>query len=217
MTKALELVGLKFSRLTVISQEPSKNGRTRWLCVCDCGKNVVVDGKSLTSGNTKSCGCQKRDSAIKFNHETKRRHGESFSRLYKIWHSMKCRCSQDIFKNHKGRGIRVCEEWLRSYESFRDWAILNGYRDDLTIDRIDVNKNYEPNDCQWATTKEQSRNKRTNRIILGKTLVEWSEITGLNSSTIAGRIDKLGWSEKKAISTPIRGAKGRGVRENDND
>lgn len=210
MTKALELVGLKFSRLTVISQEPSKNGRTRWLCVCNCGKNVVVYGKSLTSGNTKSCGCQKRDSTIRLNRETKRKHGETFSRLYKIWHSMKCRCSQRIFKNHCGRGIRVCEEWANSYESFRAWALSNGYSENLTIDRIDNNRNYEPSNCRWVTVKEQGRNRRTNRMILGKPLVEWADITGLSRSTITNRIDRLGWSEEKALSTPIRGANGLG-------
>lgn len=208
MSKQLNLVGSKFSRLTVVRQEHSKNGRSRWLCLCSCGNKVVVYGKSLVSGNTKSCGCQKHDSIVMFNKRTKRTHNETFTRLYKIWHSMKCRCSQSIFPNYYGRGISVCTEWNESFEAFRNWAQANGYNDGLSIDRIDNDGNYEPTNCRWVTTKAQGRNRRNNRSIFGKTLSEWAEITGLSRSTISYRIDHLGWTEEKAISTPLRGSNG---------
>ena len=204
MARKLQLLGRKFSRLTVVEERPSKNNLSMWLCVCDCGNTVIVAGKSLVSANTKSCGCLKRDTTSERNKRQKPTHHETFTRLYKIWHSMKCRCRQKRFKNYCGKGISVCKEWDTSYKEFRNWSLSNGYRDGLSIDRIDNSGNYCPSNCRWVTEKEQARNKTTNRIILGKPLVEWSEITGLSRSAIAHRIDELGWDEERAVNTPCR-------------
>jgi hypothetical protein len=123
---------------------------------------------------------------------------------------MKARCyneNNNRYSSYGARGIEICPEWLESngFINFVDWAMKNGYRDDLTIDRIDTDKNYEPNNCRWSTYKVQENNKTVNRIIecngVGHTLGEWSEITGLKLSTIWARLDK-GWSNEDAILTP---------------
>ena len=131
------------------------------------------------------------------------------TRLQVIYNCMKQRCynpHRTQYKNYGGRGIIVCEEWKNSFKNFKDWAMKNGYKDNLTIDRINTNGNYEPSNCRWATVKEQQRNKRTNTHLTcnGKTLLiqEWSELTGLSTSRICLRL-KAGWSVEKALLTPI--------------
>ena len=120
---------------------------------------------------------------------------------------MKKRClnrNRSDFKYYGGRGISVCEEWQFNFENFYNWAISNGYADNLTLDRIDPNKNYCPENCRWATQKEQCENRRNNRLItaFGKThtISQWAQITGIKFTTIKGRIDRLGWSAEKALS-----------------
>ena len=119
---------------------------------------------------------------------------------------MKTRCNNPNvleYKDYGGRGITVCDEWQHSYETFRDWARLNGYMDDLTIDRIDVNGNYEPSNCRWSTRKEQANNRRSNKLITfnGEThnIQEWSDIVGVNDITLRNRLYKYGWSVEKAV------------------
>lgn len=136
-------------------------------------------------------------------------HGDSHTRLYKIWKSMKGRCyltSNTSYKRYGARGIRVCSEW-HDYQIFRKWTLDNGYDDSLTIDRIDVNGDYEPNNCRWATPKEQANNTRRNRNLtaFGKTLTmtQWSEITGIKVATIWARLHK-GWNTEDALSKAVK-------------
>ena len=155
-----DLVGKKFDRLTVVEySHTNKHGKAMWVCLCECGNTIVASGSHLVNGHTSSCGCLKNEiSGARF-----RKHGLKHTRLYRIWMDMRSRCtyeSMKCFKDYGGRGIKVCEEWQNSFEAFYNWAIANGYSDDLSIDRIDVNGNYEPSNCRWATMKEQRANQR---------------------------------------------------------
>lgn len=139
------------------------------------------------------------------------KHGASGSRLYRTWRSIKCRCyneNRQCYKNYGERNIQVCDEWLNSFQAFYDWAINNGYKENLTIDRIDPNGNYEPGNCRWATNLEQPRNKRSNKkyTIKGEThcLKEWCEILNLKYTTIKDRVNKLGWSIEEALGIKER-------------
>lgn len=207
---AKNLTGKQFGRLTVVSQSSgrSKEGRLLWLCQCSCGNTKITDTKSLTTGKTKSCGCYSRD----IHKQIFTKHGETHSKLYFVWNDMKSRCN-DVnsrpYKDYGGRGIAVCNEWMSSYECFRDWALSSGYKNGLTLDRIDVNNGYYPENCRWVTMKTQSNNKRNNRNITYNnethTISEWSDITGINKTTLRLRLN-AGWSIKDALTIkPIPG------------
>jgi hypothetical protein len=186
-----DLTGKRFGRLVVLRLYcHGGNGKSvKWVCKCDCGKTVNIASSHLLNGSTQSCGCyheeQFRKSTIK--------HHMSNTRLYNIWNRMIRRCECDTekaFINYGARGISVCEEWHES-KNFFDWALANGYDDSLTIDRINVNGNYEPSNCRWITKKEQAYNKRNSIMIeyQGETkcLAEWCKILGIKYGTAKDR------------------------------
>ena len=198
-----DLTGQKFGMLTVIEFAGNNQYRaSMWRCICDCGNEIVVRGEDIRSGKTLSCGCLRTTNHFKI-------HGESDTRLYEIWCGMKKRCynpNEVGYINYGERGISVCSEWYNDYTIFRDWANENGYQDDLTIDRINNDGNYEPDNCRWATRLEQNNNTRQNAYyeFNGEvhSLADWCRILNLNYNTIRSRL-RYGWSFEQAITTPI--------------
>ena len=156
MSIKIDLINKRFGRLTVISESHSDGKHIYWNCLCDCGQEKIISGDSLKRGLTKSCGC--------LNSETSKerfsKHGKSGSRLYKIWQQMIYRCENSNatgFEYWGGKGITVCGEWRNNFQVFYDWAMSNGYSDDLTIDRIRPHGDYEPSNCQWLTRSENAK------------------------------------------------------------
>lgn len=204
--KVIDLTGQRFGRLTVISRtQNTKKGQTRWLCRCDCGNESIVTGANLRNGNTRSCGCLHRAQLVAFGKAAKK-HGEYGTRLYRIYRGIITRCTNhndSRFHYYGKRGIALCPEWRNSFETFRDWALANGYTDKLTIDRIDNNGNYCPENCRWITQAKQTRNTCRNRIINGKTIAEWSELNGIPYKSLWKRL-KNNWPLERAITTPLK-------------
>lgn len=159
MSEKIDATGQRFGRLVVVKAAGrNKQGSALWLCRCDCGGLTTVRGSDLRNGSVKSCGCAKVEAC----RARITRHGGGGTRLYDIWKGMRARCNNP---NHKaypqygGRGIKICREW-DDFASFREWALANGYREDLTIDRINNDEGYEPNNCRWASYVEQRHNQR---------------------------------------------------------
>lgn len=205
----IDLTGQRFSRLDVICRVPSNGRRTMWKCKCDCGKEIITRGENLKSGNTKSCGCLKADNHIKT------ANGLGKTRLASIFNSMKQRCynpNSAEYRLYGGRGIRVCEEWLHDSNNFYSWALSHGYIENTTqsqcsIDRINVNGDYCPDNCRWVDSYTQANNTRRNIYYeFGgerHTLTEWSRIVGIKHGTLYNRINKLGWSLAEALNLPV--------------
>lgn len=188
-----EMIGKRYGKLVVIKDAGrTENYARKLLCRCDCGNEVVVFASNLKRNHTTSCGCVKRE-IIKAGAHTV--HGGCGSRLYNIWKGMRRRCQDTKAVNYErygGRGISVCKEWDENYSNFREWSLKNGYDDDKSIDRIDNDKGYGPDNCKWSTVKEQANNRRSNHMleVNGEThtIAEWSDITGLSQATILQRI-----------------------------
>lgn len=206
MSKLIDLTGKRFGKLTVLSRaENSKANTAKWLCRCDCGNTCIVYGSSLRRGQTQSCGCLRGDRNME-----RSTHGMRKTRLYGVWNNMRRRCYEPTtksFKDYGGRGIKVCDEWLEP-EAFFDWAKASGYAEGLTIERIDVNGNYEPSNCKWITKAEQARNK-TNSFMVeidgeSKCLHQWCDEMGIDYHLVYARMKRLGWDAKKALTTPPR-------------
>lgn len=202
-----DYIGKKYGRLTIVEYVGRiKNYQIVMRCKCDCGtmsKDVILS--NLKSGITTSCGCVHKE-RVK---DALTKHGYAKSRLYNVWALMKDRCYNErnkYYKDYGGRGIKVCEEWRCSFESFQEWAHNNGYKEGLSIDRVDVNGCYEPDNCRWATAKEQARNKRNNIMLKigGRVapLSEWAEILNLPYHTIHMRL-RNGWDVVPALTTPV--------------
>lgn len=209
MPKFNDLAGRRFGRLIVLQRsENTPYGQATWLCRCDCGNEKIIVGNSLSRGITQSCGCLHNERSK----EIHTKHGMCGTRIHDIWVAMRQRCSnrkQSSNKHYIEGNIQVCEEW-QSFEPFYEWAIANGYRDDLTIDRINNDKGYSPDNCRWATRKAQNNNRRNNHKLThnGETLTisQWGERTGLDEALIRDRIVKLGWSAEKALTTKKKGS-----------
>lgn len=210
MKKIIDLTGKKIGRLKIIKEVERKNKYSRvWLCKCDCGNYKEVLQADLMNGNTKSCGCYQKE----FLQKCRTKHNKRHTKIYHIFAGIKRRCfnkNDKIYHYYGGRGITICDEWLdkdKGFMNFYNWAMENGYRDGLTIDRIDVNGNYEPSNCRWVDMKVQSNNRRSNKIIEinneKHTLVEWRRINGVSSTTYYRRIKK-GMSVEKALTIPTK-------------
>lgn len=204
----VNLTGHTYGQLTVISYAGQKPPKTQcyWNCRCSCGNMTVVKSNKLRSGATRSCSCLQKAVRAALN----RSHGMSNSPEYHAWAALKARCyskANIAYRNYGGRGIKVCRRWLKSFANF--YADM-GPRPSSThsVDRRDPNKNYCPSNCYWATAMQQGTNKRNNHYITfgGErlTLAQWSRRTGLEPTVICLRLTRLGWSVKKALTTPVR-------------
>lgn len=202
MSRFIDLTGNVFGKLTVVGRTGyNKHKQIVWKCECKCGKTVNIVGYRLRYNETKSCGCLKR--------QTLTTHNLTNTRIYNTWWNIKRRCynkNNKHYKNYGGRGIKVCDEWLdkeTGFMNFYNWAMKNGYSDDLSIDRINVHGNYEPNNCRWVDNVTQQNNRRTNRYISYKgeirTLTQWSRLKGIPKSTLYKRLFVLKWSIDKAL------------------
>lgn len=206
--KINDLTGKRFGRLVAIEKNGHKGRKILWHCKCDCGKEIDVMGVNLTTGHTLSCGCYKKERTSVI----RGKHFGCNTRLYNIWLGMKERCFQknsETYKDYGERGITVCDEWLgeSGFKNFYDWAMNNGYSDELSIDRINVDGNYEPNNCRWATIKEQANNKTNSFNITykgeTKTLAQWAEKLDLPYKTLYARIHSYHWDVIEAFERPI--------------
>ena len=207
--------GERFGRLVIIKETEPKIFKTRKerqvLCRCDCGNTKTVSLYQLRTGRIISCGCYRKEcasytgkSCLKYNKETTR------TRLYGIWQGMKCRCATKTsgsYERYGAKGVSVCDEWKKDFTSFYNWALSNGYSDELTIDRIDYDGDYEPSNCRWADWIVQGNNRSSNVNVIyageTHTVSEWSRILSIRMGTIYSR-RKKGWSFEKIFSTPVR-------------
>ena len=195
-----DVIGKKFYRLTVLCRNGNSNNHSKqYLCRCDCGNEKTVIGIYLLDGRIKSCGCLNKELIA----ERNKTHNMTHTRLFSIWQNMNTRCSNknyNEYKNYGGRGITVCKEWKNDFIAFYNWAMENGYTDELSIDRIDNNGNYEPSNCRWATRKQQSNNTSKNHLFTYKgetrTIAKWSELKNINYKKLWSRI-KRNWPEEK--------------------
>ena len=191
--KVIDVTGQKFGRLTVISRaENSKTGQVRWLCECECGNQTVVQGADLRRGRTKSCGCWNSEK----NSKRSKTHGMTRSKIYRTWQGIKTRCfnqNNHKYSNYGGRGIAMFPEWINDFQKFYEYVSkLPHYGEDgYSLDRIDNNGNYEPNNLRFATTKEQSLNQRRTIFVeyqgVMMTLMEAAELSGIPYKTLLDR------------------------------
>lgn len=195
-----DLTGKKYGRLTVLGVDDREGRKTYYCCQCDCGNIKIVRSDSLTAGTIRSCGCLKKEQD-QINLTANHSHKMSGTRIYQIWQGIKDRCynpHNTRFNYYGGRGITVCEAWINDFSAFYEWSIKNGYSKELTIDRINNDKGYSPDNCRWANQKQQSRNRNSNiKITIGnatKTLTEWCEIFELDYKTIYARYSRNGFA-----------------------
>lgn len=202
-----DLTGKRFGRLLVLRRHGTNpNKCATWLCRCDCGNEKVAVGSYLTHGETRSCGCLRREYA----RDSMKTHGRSKTRLYRVWVGMKNRClneKTDNYQYYGAKGISICEEWIDDYPAFEAWALSHGYDDsagaqECTLDRIDNSKDYSSDNCRWVDHKQQCNNQSSNRVFTyrgqTKTMSEWADAVGIKYATLRARIAK-GMPFEKAI------------------
>lgn len=211
MPKFQDLSGQRFGRWTVIRRTEDYVTTagyhfTQYECRCDCGNIRNVIANSLKNGRSGSCGCLGKEVASKTYKGNFSKHGDTNTRLYQIYAGMKKRCCNKKsynYANYGGRGISICDEWLKDWSCFKEWAFANGYNDNLTIDRIDVDGDYDPNNCRWVDCVAQANNRRTNRYITYNnethTMAEWGRILEIPYHTIYKKI-KMGKSLEEIMA-----------------
>lgn len=203
-----ERIGRRFGRLVVESVSRERRGKRDMImahCRCDCGNEKEVFWQALADGRTKSCGCLSRELTTERNRRLMTKHGGSHTRLYSIFQSMLSRCYRPQhmhYANYGGRGIGICDEWRRNFAAFREWATSHGYADNLSIDRIDNDRGYSPDNCRWGDARAQGNNRKTNHLVTAAgqmhTVSEWARLTGIKKTTIKERL-RRGWSAARAV------------------
>ena len=212
--KKIDLTGKRFGKLVAVKSYYDQEKKvTFWECQCDCGNVCNVRANRLMHGRTKSCGCLKKENHVKT-------HGMTKTRIYNIWRGMKKRCydlTNHNYLYYGKRGITVCDEWRDSFDSFYCWAKHNGYQEQLSLDRIDNNGNYCPENCRWVSVKEQNNNRSVSINITynGKTqnLSEWCKELNLPYIRIYQRIIKYGYTFEEAITEPSHNRSGKKRKE----
>lgn len=216
--KAKNLTGQRFGRITIIKRvedyiSPKGNHKSMWLGRCDCGNETIVDPVKLKRSHTQSCGCLKNEKA----RERLTKHGMSRTRIHQEWLEIKQRCLNSNCKDYKDygeRGISICDRWRNSFEAFyEDVSNLPHFGEEgYTLNRIDNNGNYEPQNIEWANNIAQQNNKRNNHLITynGKTqtIAQWARELNIPYSRLCQRINKSGWSIEKALTSPVERSKG---------
>jgi len=206
MSAKIDLTGNKYGRLIVIKEMGRKRKEVCWLCKCSCGNEVVVNGYALRSGHTSSCGCYMKDQT----RDKNAKHGLYDSKIHTTYFNMKNRCynpNYKFYKNYGGKGITVCDEWLGAdgLMNFYNWSLQNGYSSELTIDRINNNLGYSPDNCRWVTMREQQNNRTNNRLLTARnethTLAEWSRILGIKYQNLQKKLIKRSLEEIINAST----------------
>lgn len=202
----IDMTGQHYGRYTVLEYiGQNKDHKAVWKCRCECGTIKNVSGKDLRSGNTKSCGCYNRDKAMQNPALWKPKHGLSKHPLHQVWSDIKTRCYNKKDRSYKwygARGIKLCDVWM-DFKAFYEWSIKNGYENGLTLDRINPNGNYSPDNCRWVGMKIQQNNRRNNKMLningVSKTMSEWADEYDVNYRLVKSRI-RAGWTPEKALS-----------------
>lgn len=213
---AIDLAGKTFGQLTVLERASEGQGsdpHVCWRCRCSCGNTIVTSGQRLRNGTVQSCGCFRKVRMSKLSIDSNTTHGKAKTKLYKVFYGMIDRCynpNNTRYKNYGGRGIRICPEWLDNFPAFYAWAMAHGYHEGLSIDRIDNDQGYSPQNCRWTNVEQQNRNTRSNHLITyqGKTqtVVEWAEELGIPKTTLFTRLSR-GWSVEATLNTPPKKSK----------
>lgn len=212
----IDITDMRFNRLTAIKYlRYDNNNGSVWLFKCDCGKFIETHSSHVRRGATKSCGCYNRDRI----RQKTAKHNFGGTKIQTAWSHIKQRCYNPNCKSYAdygGRGIKMCDEWKNSLESFGQWSLANGYEDGLTIDREDNDGDYEPSNCRWVSMTVQENNKRNNRFVMYNgekmTLSQLARLTGMDRTTLHKRIVSYGWSAERAVTEPV----GRNCRQRKN-
>lgn len=210
--KTKDINNQRFGRLIAVKRVGiGSNGSMKWLCLCDCGNETIASQGNLHAGNIKSCGCLHIDKTRMANTT----HGLKNTRLYRIWHGMKCRCCNPTdakFHMYGGKGVKICSQWIYDFQSFYNWALLNGYSDDLTIDRINSSGDYCPENCRWLTRGDNASVANTKFYLTVNGITQsanrWSKLIEISASTVINRCKDIGVKKTEiAIMEIINGGK----------